>query len=194
MKSFDSPPGTRCHVGGRLTTWGRNSLQAQLWAPERPRPTLDVESSPSAMVPGPYMVAVGDEGAITPGPQRVDPLHSTFGAPGPLWSGDHSTAVQVPGGLFTQGSRTHIQESCLLSDHCTGLARIHCTPTGAGWAGVHVNIGWDLSPGIVGPSRPRSPVTGWSWGQQVVSKHRVVPRRTGAGSVLATWRVLLKGH
>lgn len=99
-----------------------------------------------------------------------------------------------PRGLCTQEPRINTQKSCLLLTHRTGLARVHCTPAVAGRATVRVNIGWGLVCGTVGPSRPRSPITGWAWGEQVMSEYRVIPGRAGTRSILATWRVLLKRH
>lgn len=130
------------------------------------------------------------------GPTGWALLHSTFGAPDPGQSRDHYTAVHVPRGPLWPGAQdTHThRKSCLLLAHHTGLAGVHCTPAVAGRARLRVNIGLGLVCRTVGPSCPRSPITGWTWGQQVMGEHRVIPRRAGARSVLATWRVLLKGH
>lgn len=116
-------------------------------------------------------------------------LHSTFSAPDPGQSGDHYTAVHVSRGPLRPGAQdTHThRKSCLLLAHHTGLAGVHCTPAVAGRARLRVNIGLGLVCRTVGPSCPRSPITGWTWGQQVMGEHRVIPRRAGARSVLATW-------
>lgn len=84
-----TPPDIRCHVGERLATQSRASLQAQLGAPKRPRPTL---------YNGACKVAVRNESARTPGLHRVGLLTFSFGVPGPGHSGDHYTAVHVPKG------------------------------------------------------------------------------------------------
>lgn len=86
----------------------RASLQAQLWAPKRPRPTLDIESSP--LYDGPCKVAMGNEGARTPLLHRVGLLHSHLVL---LALASQEIIIQqcmFPRGLCTQEPRINTQE------------------------------------------------------------------------------------
>lgn len=86
----------------------RASLQAQLWAPKRPRPTLDMESGP--LYDGPCKVAMGSEGAGTPWLHRVGLSHSHLVL---LALASQEIIIQqcmFPRGLCTQEPRINTQE------------------------------------------------------------------------------------
>lgn len=175
-------PGVRC-------CWGERHVRAQP-APEAP-----------------CGEAVRGKGAWE-GPTAGDPLHSLFGPPGAAGTGGQEVIVQQgghPGDPCTGASRltrtcTHTHAHAHTHTEVVRpsvLARSRAWAAGpqwsTGWAGVRSHIrrarpaGWQ-------PSRLWAPTVGWGRGQELVGKHRVVPRGTGAGGILAARRVLLEGH
>lgn len=167
-----------------------------------------LDSAPPPVPPGRQRLAAGGGGSLGKGPWGGNPLHSTFVplvlrapvARRSLYSRAGTPGIPAPGASRLAHTHTHTK----LSVHPSVCPRAQARARGPQWSTArhqqhrgswHPLSHWrGLGLQAGGPSRPRAPTAGWGWRQQVMGKHRVVPRGAGAGGVLATWRVLLERH